>query len=254
MVSLRSIRRSAADTSPPTEAPAGNQNPFLPAPPRDETEDIIRNEGRGGGVTTLGLDHTTGPEHPPLADPPLKPAVTLPDIWSTTPATGQVYAAAVQLVGLHGGAGTSTMASLLGYQAVDAGRGLDNVDPTIPVLFVTRSHAQGLNLALRLGQSVAAKTLDPLMILGVVVVHDAPTLSKGLARTLRSVTKSLPHCWVVPWDDDFRHDHELPAPATHGRLGRDAHSIVKKAMQLSNKRQSKAPADQQIDQQIGDTA
>jgi len=234
---------------PPAQAaePSGI-NPFLPGPARptgDDEEDLDvepSNEGRGGGLATLGLDHVSGPTGPPLAPAPLNPALSVPQSWPTAPAAPGPLGTVVQLVGLHGGAGTSTLAALLGPLAVDCGASLDNLATLdVPVLFVTRTHAHGLDLALRIGQQYAARSLGPVRVLGICVVHDAPNLSKGLARTLRSVEKTLPNCWIVPWDEDLRHDPALPSAASHGRMARDVRRILKKAAQL---RESREPPQQ----------
>jgi len=199
----------------------------------DDLDEGDVSEGRGSGLRSRGLGHTTGPVDPPVAPAPLNPAVRVPESWPIAPAPSGPDAAQIQLVGLHGGAGTSTLAAEIGPAALDCGVGLDALVTTeLPVLFVTRSHARGLDLALRLGQQYAARSLDPLMILGVCVVEDAPTLTKGLARILRSVQKSLPNCWTVAWDEDLRHDPALPAPATRGRLARDIRRMLRKATAL----------------------
>lgn len=228
---------AAASEARPAAGSAASSavNPFLPGTRKTVIDDEERHEEGGEGLAALGFGHAVGPTSPPVAPAPLNPAVRVPSGWPGAPAPAGTC---VQLVGLHGGAGVSTLAGLLGEEAIDCGPGLGNlVTLQLPVLFVTRSHAHGLDLALRVGQQHASRTLEPLMILGLVVVHDAPTLSKGLARTLRSVEKSLPNCWTVPWSEDLRHDTAPPPAATGGRTGRDAHRILKKASQLRDSRE-----------------
>lgn len=211
------------------DGPTG-ANPFMPAA---DGAAAARSGEERGALEDAGLGHVAGPTDPPVAPTPLNPALAIPSSWPIGPAHPFN---AVQLVGLHGGAGTSTMAALLGPVALDCGTSLANLTTLeIPVLFVTRTHAHGLDLALRLGQQYAARALDQVMVLGLVVVRDAPTLSKGLARTLRSVEKTLPNCWTVPWSEDLRHDPEMPSPADHGRMARDVRRIVKKAEQLRDR-------------------
>lgn len=231
----------------PTHAPGSKTNVFLPGEPPvadpDSTSDdsaagdesLTGDAQPSGGLAALGLEHATGPTTPPVAPAPLNPALPVSGQWPAA-STGHgpgPQGTAVQLVGLHGGAGTSTVAALIGPHALDCGTDLEHLAYlAVPVLFVTRSHAHGLDLALRLGQQFAARSLEPVPILGLCVVHDAPTLSKKLARTLRSVQKALPSCWTVPWDEDLRNDPTLPPTASRGRLGRDVRRIVKKAQAL----------------------
>ncbi|MBU2698834.1 MULTISPECIES: DUF6668 family protein [Pimelobacter] len=238
----RFFSRSNPDTA--TAPAAAGVNPLLAEPGgaarraasgRGEDDDELEAADEGGsGLSRLGLGHVTGPAIPPPAPTPLNPALRVPGTWPPVrPASGEHL---VQVVGLHGGAGTSTMAALLGPKALDCGVGLDNVvDVTIPVLFVTRSHARGLDLARRAGQQFAARNLEPLRVLGLCVVQDAPTLSKGLARALRSVERSLPNCWTLPWDEDLRHDPALPPAADRGRIARDVRRILRKAARLRDR-------------------
>lgn len=186
------------------------------------------------GLETTGMDHVVGPSNPPVAPAPLNPALVLPEWWHGRAASAErPSAVTVQVVGLHGGAGTSTVAALLGDEAHDAEGGLAGLATmNRPILFVARTNGRGLDLALRAGQQYASRGFDPVPVLGIVLVHDAPTLSKGLARQLRSAQKALPNSWTVAWDENLRHDVALPTPATRGRLARDARRILKKAAQL----------------------
>lgn len=238
-----SKRRFFSRPSPDVAAaPAGEGvNPLLPdgagrRPASRRREDVDElDDDAATGLDVLGLGHVTGPAIPPPAPTPLNPALRLPASWPPRRPTvpGEHL---VQVVGLHGGAGTSTMAALIGPAAIDCGAGLDNVvDVTVPVLFVTRSHARGLDLALRIGQQFAARNLDPLPVLGLCVIHDAPSLSKGLARALRSVERSLPNCWTLPWNEDVRHDPALPPAADRGRMARDVRRILRKAGRLRDR-------------------
>jgi hypothetical protein len=176
------------------------------------------------------VEHFTGPDSPPAAPPPSRLAVVLPPVWAT-PATGAV----VQLVGLHGGAGTTTLAALAGPGAIDLGTSLTGAAASVPVLFVTRTHARGLDLALRLGQQWAAGGISPLRVVGLAAVYDAPTLTPALTRTLKSVTKTLPHCWVFRWDENLRASAAPPSAAPSGRLGRELKNIRKHATRLTEK-------------------
>ncbi|GAB3868546.1 hypothetical protein GCM10028801_44650 [Nocardioides maradonensis] len=224
---------SAAAVSPAT---AASVNPFLPGPALEGGPQVqdTSSEERGRGLAAVGFGHTTGPRNPPVAPVPLNPALAVPSSWPSTAGTPSTV---VQLVGLHGGAGTSTLAAELGPQAADCGVGLAGLRSVeIPVLFVARTHAHGLDLALRTAQQYAARGLGPITVLGIVVVHDAPgPLSKQLARRLKSVEKAFPNCWTVPWSEDLRHNVALPPVAERGARGRDVRRILKKATELTDR-------------------
>lgn len=237
---------SKAPAAEETPEPSG-VNPFLPPSDAAAVSALVDDDTTHGHGLSDGLDHTTGPTAAPIAPAPAKPALPIPAMW---PVPERPCSGTVQLLGLHGGAGTSTVAALIGPEAVDCGVGLDQLrSMALPVLFVTRTHAHGLDLALRLGQQHAARSFDTLMVLGLVVVHDAPTLSRGLARKLRSAQRTLPNCWTVPWDEDLRHQPDLPASvAGRGRTARDVRRILKKADRLTQSGKASHQSNNQLRQ------
>lgn len=211
-------------TRPPVEqetAPSGN--PFLP--PSSSPE---RAELDGDDLSAPVM--TSGPAEPTGAPAPQDPVLRIP---SRIDATRAYPGLVVQVVGLHGGAGTSTVASLLGREAIDCGCGLVGlVDLELPVVLVARTHARGLQLVKRAAAQWASGGLSGIALLGVVLVDDAPALSKGLHREVKSVERALPHAWHVSWSEDFRHSLELPGEASGGRLRRIRKSLLDQANKL----------------------
>ncbi|GAA3839445.1 DUF6668 family protein [Streptomyces chiangmaiensis] len=108
-------------------------------------------------------------------------------------------------LGTHGGAGTSTLATVFG--GFDAGRDWPRPERGEPssVLLVARTHATGLRAALgfldvfRRGDAPPGLDLD-----AVVLVADAPgRLPRRLAQHI-SVTESLIDVYRVPWVPSWR--------------------------------------------------
>ena len=215
-------RRRFHSTRRPDPPKPKTRNPFLPEAPA-VTEAVDAGD-------TLGPVMTSGPSAPTGAPVPGEPVLEVPARF----ATGGAYAGlVVQVCGLHGGAGTSTVAHLLGSEALDCGAGLlDLADPGTPVVLVARTHARGLHLVRRVAGQWASGGLEPVRLLGLVLVDDAPVLSKGLQREVKSVEGALPHCWRLAWSEDFRHDPELPEEAARGRLRRIRKSLLDQARKL----------------------
>lgn len=211
----------AADAQSPATAAPGN--PFLPATPTSSEEEE--------GKDALGPVMSTGPARPTGAPAPADPVLQVPDRFVVRAVRPEIM---VQVVGLHGGAGTSTVASQLGSAALDCGVGLAGLaDPTIPVVLVARTHARGLNLVRRVAAQWASGGLDDLRLLGIVFVDDAPALSKLLDRDLRSAERALPHAWRIRWSDELRHSIELPGEAAGGKVRRTRKSLLDQAHKLT---------------------
>lgn len=201
-------------------------NPFLPgpAPSVQGSEATLEADAGGEPVMFTGPSSPTGAPAPQapvrslLLDPPaVKPPV--PDSF------------VVQLVGLHGGAGTSVVASTIGPTALDCGVGIAGVlDHGVPVVFVARGTGRGLDLALRAGQQWAAHGLEQFTVLGLILVADAPGQTRGLAASTKSVRGAFPRCWQVAWSDDVRHQAQSPTPrSAPAQLRRVCKSVLQQA-------------------------
>lgn len=111
------------------------------------------------------------------------------------------------VMGTHGGAGESVIASLLeGAIATDhawpsrsgAVEGQDRV------LLVCRSNMAGLRSAQQAAIEYASGAL-PGVLAGLVIVPDAPgRLPKDLADVARIVSGAVPDTWRMPWVEEWR--------------------------------------------------
>jgi hypothetical protein len=103
-------------------------------------------------------------------------------------------------LGLHGGAGVTTLA-----QAVPGGvdlATLGETTSTLPLVVVCRSHAGGLDAAQHWAPPGGRERTA---ILGLVVVADAPgPLPRGLKLGIRLVAGGYRQLWRVPWVPAWR--------------------------------------------------
>ncbi|WP_231156674.1 DUF6668 family protein [Streptomyces sp. CNZ748] len=106
-------------------------------------------------------------------------------------------------IGLHGGAGVSTLAAV--YGGHDGGRAWPAPSAPRSVLLVARTHAAGLDAVLpavdlfRRGEAPHGLDLD-----AVVLVADAPgRLPRPLAQRVRRI-ESVIDVYRVPWVPDWR--------------------------------------------------
>lgn len=222
-VTARARRSSRFHSAAEDQDLVVEQNPFLPV------QEVEAGPEGDAGADDLAPVMVTGPAAPTGAPAPADPLFVVPDQLPLAGA-GLRSDVVVQVCGLHGGAGTSTVAALLGEAAQDCGVGVEGVlEARVPVVFVTRTNARGLSLARRLASQWASGGLQDLLVLGLVLVDDAPALSRELHRELKSAEKALPHSWRITWSEDLRHDPELPPPAEAGRRRRLCKSLLKHA-------------------------
>ncbi|MGC9806701.1 DUF6668 family protein [Schaalia odontolytica] len=121
-------------------------------------------------------------------------------------------------VGAHGGAGTSTWASILG--GGDAGASWpQHVDPTraLRVVVCCRSTAAGLRAAQDVAIEWASGAL-PGQLVGLVVGADAPgRLPRSLRDQFQISSGAFPHCTFVPWQAQWRFAQENDVNADRSR-------------------------------------
>ncbi|MEV2217838.1 DUF6668 family protein [Streptomyces sp. NPDC050997] len=123
-------------------------------------------------------------------------------------------------VGTHGGAGTSTLATV--YGGDDCGR--DWPGPAAPrsVLLVARTHAAGLRSALRTLEAFRHGEAPPGLDLdAVVLVADAPgRLPRPLAQRIKVIESAI-DVYRVPWVSAWRlGDLTGPPPRETAALAR----------------------------------
>ena len=127
-----------------------------------------------------------------------------------------VPGALVHVVGLHGGAGISTIAGLLREEAANLalpGAAAHENNMTWPVssvpgapvnvIAVARTHYHGLLAAERFALAWAAGVL-PGRLLGIVFVDDGPQLAKAQLKAIDRIGRMTPHGWRIPWAEAWR--------------------------------------------------
>lgn len=128
------------------------------------------------------------------------------------------------VLGAHGGAGESTLASLApGWR--EAGRYWPRPvsGERSNVILTARSNARGLRAAQSAIRQWAAGLVPFADVVGLVVVADAPgRLPRPLRDLLQVVGGGVPRTWLVPWVEAWR----LGEPLTHQSSPREAQRLV----------------------------
>jgi hypothetical protein len=195
------------------------RTPPPPAPERIELSAVLGEDlaATFGPTAPLGTPAPTGPGLPTTI------VTTDPLLW---------------VVGVHGGAGASTMAALLGaageypeeiselpqqLPAAAPGR------PTPRVLLVARTHVTGLHWATHVTRHWAGGHTG-IDLLGLVVLDDAPTLPPVLATEVRRLAGMVPTLWHLPWVEAWRTEIELHPAGLPRRVRRSVTQIRDRAV------------------------
>jgi hypothetical protein len=134
--------------------------------------------------------------------------VPAPDIADRLPRREQAWPATVWWLGVHGGAGESTLAAL-----ASGTRPADHAWPvpitpgtTHRVVLVARSNFAGITAAQRAATEWASNALgEGVGLAGLVLIADAPgRLPKPLRELEQIVAGGVPHVWHLPWVDAWR--------------------------------------------------
>lgn len=154
-----------------------------------------------------------------------------PDVAPTAHPQGEAWptieishATPVMVMGLHGGAGASTVARLLGDVATDCGThwplagGWVRPRPSLSVIAVCRTHRSGLDAGFEFGRQWASRMLPEAdQLAGIVVIDDGPKLlsvQKTAVKQIRAMTRKS---WHLPWIEEWRVErpdlNALPSPA-----------------------------------------
>jgi hypothetical protein len=124
------------------------------------------------------------------------------------------HSAAVWWVGVHGGAGESTLERLFsGSHATDHRWPIASDAAGVPaVVLVARTDARGLRAVQRAVRARVEHRL-PVELLGLVLMADAPGRLPRVLRELAGVVGgTVPRVWSLPWVEAWRAG-EIPSPA-----------------------------------------
>jgi hypothetical protein len=123
--------------------------------------------------------------------PAQTPASSAPGVW---------------IVGVHGGAGESTITELSPHFR-EAHHRWPQPPPygSVLCLMVARTNAAGLHNARAAAREWAAGAQPHVVLLGLILIPDAPgRVPKELARQITLTSGGVPRVWQLPWIEDWR--------------------------------------------------
>lgn len=194
--------------------PAGN--PFIrvaePEQPHEvvEPDEILGDVVEREGLTAPHMVRDAAPAEPA----PQRPFLTPESVW---------------LIGASGGVGVSTLASLAGGRVIDGG--LHPAHAGAPVYVVAATHAAGLEAAASVARSNARGEIT-VQILGLILVHDRPKLSKASIQLARQIASLYPRTMTVPFMPAWR-DPGTPEVGNNVRVKRVLSSLASKGKKKS---------------------
>ena len=132
--------------------------------------------------------------------------VPAPDSVDRLPQRTVDRTTAVWWLGVHGGAGETTLSRLFaGSQPAGHSWPIPPDSSTSQVVLVARTNASGLAAAQRAATEWASGTVPHIAVLGLVFVADAPgKLPKPLRDLRQVVSGGVPAVWHFPWVEAWR--------------------------------------------------
>lgn len=168
---------------------------------------------------------TSPPNWGALAPTAPQPGVAVPEHADRLPRIERAMQASSWLLGVHGGAGESTLETLIvGSRAaghawpMPAQRGLVN-----RVLLLARTNDRGLTAAqLALTEWASQSLGDVIQLQGIVFIADAPgRLPKQLRDRMEIIGGGAPRRWTIPWVEQWRSE-----PASVASSPREVDRII----------------------------
>jgi len=135
------------------------------------------------------------------------------------------------VVGVHGGSGASTVAALCGEDVLELPQRLPLTPAGAPaprVLLVARTHATGLHYAGWMASHWASGQ-SGVVLLGLVVLDDAPRLPPVLVAEIKRVAGMVPALWHLPWVEAWRTSLDLDLATVPRRTRRSITHIRRAA-------------------------
>lgn len=135
-----------------------------------------------------------------------QPGVPEPDSADRLPRRNVDRPAALWWLGVHGGAGESTLsATVPGSRAAGHAWPITLDGSPVNVILVARSNANGLAAAQRAATEWASGSLPSIQLVGLVIVADSHgKLPKPLRDLAQVVSGGVPAVWQVPWVEAWR--------------------------------------------------
>lgn len=168
---------------------------------------------------------TTNPGAPPRAfrdgasapQPGLTPPLVHPNAGDALPYRDCAETAALWWVGVHGGAGETTLATVTAdTRAADHAWPIPvTPDTSHRVVLVARTHYAGLIAAQRAATHWATNPAsNGIELLGLVLIADAPgRLPRPLRELAEVITGGVPRTWQLPWIPAWRLGPVSAAPS-----------------------------------------
>lgn len=176
----------------------GRANPFRPATAEEPAPST--------DAELLSLDDPVLGPTGQAEGPILPPGTSRRVDRSALRATGHLAGARVAVVGLHGGAGATTVQRMLAMHAPESsgiawvpGVGVAAVPERGAVLMVARTSGVGLERAAQAAWLWGSGELPDVALLGLVLVSDGPKLAGPLAPTIKRVSRMYPRTWRIEW-------------------------------------------------------
>ena len=170
-------------------------NPWVRKPPGEEPAPVI-----------VEPSTTTGPKPANVTAP--QDGVPVPDQADRLPQRKTPHAATVWWLGVTGGSGESTLASLArGSRSAEHAWPIpENLGSMCRVVLVARTNYAGLAAAQRAAIEWASGVLgDAVRVDGLVLIPDMPgRMPKELRHLAQAVSGGIPHTWSLPWVDAWR--------------------------------------------------
>jgi hypothetical protein len=191
-------------------------NPWLSRPAEPEPD--------APTVTDNVVSQPTGPLAPQRGIP-------APERVDQLPTYDQRQQAELWWLGVHGGAGESSLAELVPeWQAAEHGWPRLPGEAPARVVLAARSNMRGLRAAQAAATQWAAGMVPHVEVLGLVLVADAPgRLPRPLRDFAQVVGGGLPRTWTVPWIESWRLGEPIAlaeAPRATRRLVDELHALL----------------------------
>ena len=190
---------------------ANSERPAKGAEVPDIKDDLLGHGLLVTGPTKPGLSSTFEAPHQPWPTHPLDTAVR------------------IAVMGLHGGAGATTVAALLGDGATEVGQSWPVSQNAwtgsawpIPVVAVARTDHTGLAAADRFIRSWANGQLTGSQLSALVLIEAGPRTSDARKKATKRLLRMVPRGTHIPWMDSW-----LDAPPDPARLPGRIKRIIK---------------------------
>jgi hypothetical protein len=192
----------------------------------------ITRAGQKGGLTTYLAERLLGLRN---VKPPVSERDNRTHAWLDAPSARRDFRdsdgpSPVSVVGVHGGAGTSTVARLL--HAADAGRHWPTpADEGFPlrVILTARTNAAGLMAASQALAGYCANAHPGTYLAGFVLVPDTPGhLPRPLARRI-TILSSATMVYRLPWVREWRLSEVTPGPQAAPRIAEGLRRFAERA-------------------------